>query len=66
MLMYCHVPVYMCWCCCRVIGFEPVPHFRAFFEYSVYYNDLQGLVTIHNEVVRMHRGWAGLDWAASR
>lgn len=42
---------------CRVIGFEPVPHFRAFFEYSVYFNDFQELVTIHSEVVNdQHNG----------
>jgi hypothetical protein len=39
----------------RVAGFEPVPHFRAFFEYSVYLNDLQDLVTIYSEVVRPRR-----------
>jgi FkbM family methyltransferase len=36
---------------CRVIVFEPVPHFRAFLEYNVLRNDLQHLVDIVGSVV---------------
>ncbi|KAG1673075.1 hypothetical protein FOA52_013144 [Chlamydomonas sp. UWO 241] len=36
---------------CRVLAFEPVPHFRAFLEYSVALNGLGHLVDVRSEVV---------------
>ncbi len=37
----------------RVIAYEPVPIFRAFFTYSVYLNDLSSMIDIRPLVV----GW---------
>lgn len=36
---------------CRVIAYEPVPHFRAFLEYNVYINGLEHLVEVRPKVV---------------
>ena len=36
---------------CRVLAFEPVPHFRAFLEYNVHVNNLQHLVEVHSSIV---------------
>ncbi|GIL90927.1 hypothetical protein Vretimale_17060 [Volvox reticuliferus] len=36
---------------CRVIAYEPVPLFRAFFEFSVHLNDLASLIDIRETVV---------------
>ena len=36
---------------CRVIAWEPVPRFRAFFEWAVAANDLGHLITIRPRVV---------------
>ncbi|GAX85604.1 hypothetical protein CEUSTIGMA_g13019.t1 [Chlamydomonas eustigma] len=36
---------------CRVIAFEPVPHFRAFLEYNLHLNNLQHLVEVKPNVV---------------
>ncbi|KAG1672226.1 hypothetical protein FOA52_002927 [Chlamydomonas sp. UWO 241] len=36
---------------CRVVAFEPVPHFHAFFEYSVHANGLTGLIDIRQVLV---------------
>lgn len=33
-------------CCCRVVSFEPVPQFRAFFEYSIARNMLQDKIQV--------------------
>jgi hypothetical protein len=41
----------------RVIAYEPVPLFRAFFEYSVHLNDLTHLIDIRATVV----SWVVLD-----
>ncbi len=35
----------------RVIGYEPIPVFRAFFEFSAYFNDVMHLVDIRSQVV---------------
>jgi FkbM family methyltransferase len=35
---------------CRVLAFEPVPHFRAFFEYNVHLNGLEKLIDIRSNV----------------
>ena len=35
----------------RVLAFEPVPHFRSFFEYSVHLNGLMALVDVRANVV---------------
>ena len=35
----------------RVLAVEPVPHFRAFLEYSIALNNLQHLVTVLPNVV---------------
>ncbi len=42
-----HVPTHVR----RVIGFEPVPHFHAFYEYSVHVNGLAKLVDMRGNVV---------------
>ena len=36
---------------CRVLAFEPVPHFRAFFEYNVHLNGLEKLIEIRSNIV---------------
>ncbi|GAX85608.1 hypothetical protein CEUSTIGMA_g13023.t1 [Chlamydomonas eustigma] len=36
---------------CRVLAFEPVPHFRAFLEYNLHLNNLQHLVDVRANVV---------------
>lgn len=36
---------------CRVIAWEPVPRFRAFFEWAVAANDLGHLITIRPRVI---------------
>ncbi len=36
---------------CPVIGFEPVPHFHAFFEYSAHLNQFAHLIDIRRQVV---------------
>ncbi|KAK9818128.1 hypothetical protein WJX72_007587 [[Myrmecia] bisecta] len=41
---------------CRVIAWEPVPHFRAFFEYAVRLNGLAHLVAIRPRVVADEAG----------
>lgn len=38
---------------CRVIAFEPVPHFHAFLEYSTHYNGLAQLIDRRTNVVGM-------------
>ena len=40
---------------CRVIAWEPVPRFRAFFEWAVAANDLGHLITIRPRVVSDRR-----------
>lgn len=42
--------------CPRVIAYEPVPMFRAFFEYSVHLNDLTSLIDVRAVVVRGAEG----------
>jgi len=41
---------------CRVIAFEPIPHFHAFFEYSVYINGFAGRVDRRRNVVSHEDG----------
>jgi FkbM family methyltransferase len=41
---------------CRVLAFEPVPHFRAFFEYNVHLNGLGKLIDIRSNVVSSKSG----------
>lgn len=41
---------------CRVIGYEPIPVFRAFFEFSAYLNNVMHLVDIRSQVVSHERG----------
>ncbi len=35
----------------RVLAFEPVPHFFAFFEYSMHLNGLASSITIRKNIV---------------
>jgi len=41
---------------CRVIAFEPVPHFHAFLEYSVHINGFAHLVDMRSNVVSHEAG----------
>jgi len=41
---------------CRVMAFEPVPHFRAFLEYTVALNGFGDLVDVRHEVVSHETG----------
>ncbi|KAL6746244.1 hypothetical protein V8C86DRAFT_3149980 [Haematococcus lacustris] len=41
---------------CRVLAFEPVPHFHAFLEYSVHLNGLAHLVDMRSNVVSHETG----------
>ncbi|GFR50178.1 hypothetical protein Agub_g12345 [Astrephomene gubernaculifera] len=41
---------------CRVVAYEPVPLFHAFFEYSVHLNDLTSLIDIRPLVVSHESG----------
>jgi len=41
---------------CRVIAFEPVPHFRAFLEFNVDINDLRHLVDVRSNAVSVTAG----------
>ena len=38
-------------CACRVITWEPVPHFRAFLEYNRQLNHLEDLIEIRDTAV---------------
>ena len=41
---------------CRVIGFEPVPHFYAFYEYNMHVNSLLPLVDMRTNVISHESG----------
>jgi hypothetical protein len=41
---------------CRVIAFEPVPHFHAFLEYSVHLNGFAHLVDMRGNVISHETG----------
>lgn len=41
---------------CRVVAWEPVPHFRAFFEYNIARNKLQPLIQVRAAVVTERPG----------
>ncbi len=41
---------------CRVLAFEPVPHFRAFLEYNIHLNNVQHLVDVRPNVVSFVAG----------
>lgn len=46
----------VCWLLCRVVAWEPVPHFRAFLEYALALNNFTALVELRSSVVADRSG----------